>query len=153
MHMRLSLPSRMGGYPSPESSMNHEVRLRYNARRIYKRGSCRFDLYYPQIKLDLEYNGKEHESKMESDSARDAALKRMGYQTMTVTKRQYNDFISFGEIVRSISEKHGLYVRRDQAEYTEARGKLYNDLMVYGTGRNRLQAHNALEWPNGNPCS
>lgn len=136
-HMRMSLPSRRGGYCLPSSELNREVPLNANARRIYKRGSVRFDIYFPDAKLDVEFNGGHHESKMSSDAARDAAIRSMGYDTMTITMAQYRDYLAMAEIVRNIAMKHGIYLRKDRTGFTPARAALYRDLEVYRTGVNR----------------
>lgn len=137
LHMRLCLPSRSGGYGLPQALLNHEVRLDGNARRVYKCGSVRFDLFFPKAGLDVEFNGALHEAKMSSDAARDSAVKMMGFESMTVTMAQYRDYLAMGEIVRSIARKHGMYLRKDQVGFTVARAGLYRDLEAYRTGANR----------------
>ena len=137
LHMRFSLMARMGGYGLPVSQLNHEVKLNANARRIYKRGSVRFDLFFAEAKLDVEFHGGDHESKMASDAARDAAIKCMGFDTATITIKQYRDYLAMGEIVRSIAQKHGISLRKDQVGFTPARAKLYRELELYRTGQRR----------------
>lgn len=137
LHMRLSLTGRMGGYGLPASRLNHEVKLNANARRIYKRGSVRFDLFFAEAKLDVEFHGNGHESKVASDAARDAAIEYMGYSTMAITMKQYRDYLAMGEIVRSIARRHGIYLRKDQVGFTLARAKLYRELERYLTGQRR----------------
>lgn len=138
LHMRFSLTGHRGGYSLETSLINHEIVLDDTARRIYKRGSCRCDLYFPKVSLDVEYNGKEHESQTESDAARAAALGSMGIRTLVVTKRQYDDFLAMSGIVRSISHDHGTYLSEARTGYTAARGKLYSELQDYLSCRNRL---------------
>ena len=135
--MRLSLSGHRGGYNLPLSLINHKVELDEVSRRIYKRGSCRCDVFFPKINLDVEYNGKDHEGRMESDAARAPALASMGIATLTVTKRQYEDYLAMSGIVRSIAAAHGIYLNEKRTGYTTARAKLMMALRDYSTAVNR----------------
>jgi hypothetical protein len=137
LHMRFSLTGHRGGYNLQKSLLNYEVPLNDIARRIYKRGSCRCDIFFPQINLDVEYHGSDHKAQLASDSARNAALQSMGINTLVITKRQYDDYMAMSGIVRSIARMHRVYLCEDRTGYTKARAKLVMVLRDYSSAQNR----------------
>lgn len=138
VHMRFSLPSKLGGYGLPRSLLNHEINLNNRARRLAKTETCRCDIYFPKIKLDVEFNSVEfHKNRIQEDAARSAALKFMGLEVLSITKRQYDEYFAFGELVRGIAKMHGRRMRNSQLEITPSRICLFSSLQRYMENESR----------------
>ena len=55
-----SFPGRLGGYGFPQPTLNHPVRISEKARGRNVGGTCRCDLFWPDAKLDVEYDSRLH---------------------------------------------------------------------------------------------
>ena len=81
-----SFPGRLGGYGFPQPTLNHPVRISEKARGRNVGGTCRCDLFWPDAKLDVEYDSRLHhagEAEQEKDSARRTALAYAGILVIT----------------------------------------------------------------------
>lgn len=92
--MMLSLPYRHGGYgfPAPKH---------LGARRRYV-----LDLYWPELKLDIEYDSNAfhaHEEKLLLDSRRRAALEAMGITSINVASEQIRSSGAFNELAKQLA--------------------------------------------------
>ena len=128
----LCLPLRMGGRNLPRPVLNREIPLTPEARRLYPRQSCRADLYWPDVGLDLEYDGAYHEDghTHSRNVARTAALEAQGIDVLTVAYPQVADARSFTLIAEGVAARLGrrLRIRRDDFVLREA--KLRADLQL-----------------------
>lgn len=138
LYMLMCLDRRMGGYALPDAILNYEIALDENARKIYRHGSCRCDLYFPEAGVDLEYNGRDyHFGKDVSDHARSMALDIMGCTCVMVSAMQFWNDGAMSEIARKIASRHGRRVRRESEKALLARYKLKRALNSYLHGWNR----------------
>ena len=73
---------------------------------------CRCDLYWPDARLDVEYEGREaHEAAFIQDSARRAALMHEQIDVIVLTKQLVYDADVFDAVAALIADKLGVRIR------------------------------------------
>lgn len=128
--MLLCLPYSLGGYGIPMPLLNYKVDLGKREQRIAGRGSLRCDLYWPDAKLAVEYEGQIHAEpdRISKDSMRRDALISRGITVVTVTKWQLNDGGELNGIAHVIAERVGKRLRYKDPEFTRASLALRREL-------------------------
>jgi len=128
-----SFPGRLGGYGFPQPTLNHPVRISEKARGRNVGGTCRCDLFWPDAKLDVEYDGGNHEDpeQMLKDSMRRDALVSMGITVLTVTKWQLENGGSMNAIAHTVAEHTGKRLRYVDPDFTRANRQLRRDLLGF----------------------
>lgn len=129
--MLLCLPYRMGGYGIPMPQMNCRVDLGKRERRIAGRNYLVCDLYWPEARLDVEYDGGDHVEveRMAKDSMRRDALVSMGITSLSVTKQQIDHGGSLNGIAHVIAERVGKRLRYKDPEFTRVNMRLHRELL------------------------
>ena len=129
--MLLHLPYRMGGYGIEMPLLNHRIDLGKRERRIAGKNFLVCDLYWPEAKLDLEYNGSDHADpeQMQRDSMRRDALVSMGITVMTVTKWQLEDGGEMNAIAHAVADRLGKRLRYVDPDFTRATISLRRELL------------------------
>lgn len=130
VYLLLCLPRRMGGYALPEPELNPSITFSKRGRKFTLRHSARGDLYWRDAKLDLEYNGGDHEETRAADSMRRKALERMNVQVIELTSDEVNDVDLFHATALRIANTLGVRIRveRDFSERRDAlRYALFHD--------------------------
>lgn len=89
--MFLSLPNALGGLAIPGGVLNYKVELDKLSARAIRKNNLYIDYCFPNQKTGYEYQGIFHNNTMDEDSNRKMALKRMGYEIITITKTQLYD--------------------------------------------------------------
>ncbi len=90
--------------------MNYEVSANSAARAISGRRSFRCDLCWPEAKLDVEYQSREHHEGEVSrlrDSRRANALVAMGWIVIGVTNDELDSMLATDTIAASIRKRLG----------------------------------------------
>ena len=106
----LGLPLSRGGYGLGIPLMNYEVSANSAARAISGRRSFRCDLCWPEAKLDVEYQSREHHEGEVSrlrDSRRANALVAMGWIVIGVTNDELDSMLATDTIAASIRKRLG----------------------------------------------
>ncbi|MBR2790123.1 MAG: hypothetical protein IKD70_05840 [Eggerthellaceae bacterium] len=127
----LALPRTRGGYGLPAPILNHPVPLGKEAALMYPHSPCRCDLYWPDARLDVEYEGREaHETAFIQDSARRAALMQEQIDVIVLTKQQVYDAEVFDAVATLIAGKLGVRIRfrGDPGRLAAARRALRKEL-------------------------
>lgn len=127
----LSLPHAAGGYGLPAPLLNAPVALSEAAAALYPHANCRCDLFWPDAKLDLEYDGQEaHENRLTEDAARRAALAIEGVDVIGVSKAQVYDSDAFASIAQLLNKKLGAPIRNrmEPQRFAESVAALRRDL-------------------------
>lgn len=109
------LPMMRGGYGLGIPRMNYQVVAEREARAISGRASFRCDLCWPEAKLDVEYQSREHhegETSRISDSRRANALATMGWTVIGVTNDELDSLVATDAIAVAIRRQLG---KRKQA--------------------------------------
>lgn len=127
--IRLCFPRYYGGYGLMPPTMNGLIELDEYARRLSGTQCCYGDLYWPQARIDVEYDGRrdhEGEEKIMRNNGRDDAIQHMGILVKTVTWLQYKDLQQFECIAKDIAKELGMkFQKPDQAKARELYGALF----------------------------
>ena len=129
--MLLCLPYRLGGYGIEAPQLNYRIELGRRERRIAGRSYLVCDLYWPSVKLDVEYDGGDHAEaeRMAKDSMRRDALISLGVTVISVTKWQLEHSGELNGIAHVIAERLGKQLRYKDPEFTRAHMKLHRELL------------------------
>lgn len=134
----LTLPQMLGGYALEPPVLNFEVSSKLMAGRLVGSRFHRCDLYWPRIRLALEYDSEaEHSGPDEvgRDSRRRAALSHGGITVHTVTRSQIASVPEMERIARIVSKALGKRPRKGSFDVTDERLELRNWLF------------NRVRWP------
>jgi len=132
--MMLCLPYKLGGYAIEMPALNHRIDLKKAARKITDKKFCVCDLYWPQVKLAVEYEGEESHTGIENvskDSSRRDALIAMGITVITVTKWQINSPKEVNGIAHLLADKLGKRLRYKDPDFTRRCIELQKILLQY----------------------
>lgn len=111
--MLLCLPYSLGGYGLPHPTMNAEMPLPKNVTAT-GRSSLRCDLYWPAVRLDVEYDSAEFHSAerlLANDSMRRIALESMDVTSVNLTAEHLRRASLFDEAAQGIARILGKRVR------------------------------------------
>lgn len=125
--LSLILPTKCGGYQLPPPLLNHSLTLTSIAKYHTRRGSLICDLYWPERRLDVEYDSDQFHltSKQRGlDSSRADILTRMNVNLVSVTPWQFKRAAEFDSVVKSIRAMLGLHVMKNSKERSGERLQL-----------------------------
>ena len=130
--MLLTLPYRLGGYGLPMPSLNHPVIPVKAVRRTTDRSHFRFDLFWPDKRLAVEYDSEEYHDnpkKMAEDAARRNALTSLGLPPIIVTKQQLYSVFGFEKVTIQLARKLGKQLKHKRPGFVKARNSLRKSLL------------------------
>ncbi len=131
--MMLSLPYRHGGYGFPKPALNRTVRLPRSAHSTGGFLVC--DLYWPQWKLDVEYDSNEYhanEERIGKDAHRRARLESIGITSINVSNSQIKSGEKFNQLAHNLAKVTGKRLRYKDPAFTRAHVKLREELNING---------------------
>lgn len=129
-------PVRLGGYGLPMPTLNFSIPTTDPVKRATGKGSFRCDLYWPEAKLAVEYDGRAHhegEAFASNDNSRHAGLVAMGFDTISLTRRNLRNADEFDVIARSIAKKLNRRIRPTKRDWSEQRASLRNEILPWKT--------------------
>lgn len=106
----LALPSCSGGYGLSVPHMNFEVAASPSVAAMAGRKSFRCDLCWPQARVDVEYQSREHhagEATRIRDSRRTNALMSMGFKVVGITNEELDSLEATDVIADTIGRALG----------------------------------------------
>jgi hypothetical protein len=109
--MSLCLPTVHGGYQLPLPVLNQPVKIGSYASGLTQRSKVVCDLYWPDQRLDVEYDSDQFHSDSRQrglDSNRWSVLRKMGIKLVPVTTWQFKRPTEFEAVVKSIRSGLGL---------------------------------------------
>lgn len=118
----VSLPMSRGGLGAPRPAHNHRVDPGRRWRGSAEKGHYRCDLYWPDLRVAVEYDGERAHTGAEriaADARRRAALQAMGVTVIDVTREQLYHPASFRRLVRTLQHVLGVRPRVRCADYAE----------------------------------
>lgn len=133
LYLLLCLPRRLGGYALPKPVLNPPIVLSKAGRRHTLRSSAKPDLFWKDIKLDLEFNSDEFhdESNRANDSMRRKALERMRVEVVELTKAELLDTRLLHATVLRIALRFKKQLRPEsEGAFAEKRALLRECLLV-----------------------
>lgn len=122
--MELSLPYSLGGKNFPTPLLNHEVKLTDSAAVIAGRRRLRYDLFWPEALLAVEYDSRQHHNNNAArikDSQKRAASIDMGITIIGITEKQFLNMLEFDEISMMLARLLGHRVRPRSKDYRTKR--------------------------------
>lgn len=131
-----SFPGRLGGYGFPQAMLNHPVRISEKARGRDVGRTCRCDLFWPDAKLDVEYDSRLHhagEAEQVKDSARRTALAYAGILVITVTSEQLHTRSEMDKVAHAMAKRLGRRYRSRASDWELKQIRLRSQL--FGTTR------------------
>lgn len=125
--MSLCLPQALGGYALGRPLLNHRLEVRGAARELTDRSYYVCDAYWPEARLDVEYDSDAFHAgaeRMAQDAMRRNALLAMGVTVITVTNAQMRDAAEFDRVARIIAGKLGVKPPKDTPAFRRNRAAL-----------------------------
>ena len=120
----------------PQATLNHPVRISENARGRDVGRICRCDLFWPDAKLDVEYDSRLHhagEAEQEKDSARRTALAYAGILVITVSSDQLHTRSEMDKVAHAMAKRLGTRCRSRAHDWELKQIRLRSQLL--GTTR------------------
>lgn len=114
------LPGRLGGYGFPQASLNVAIPISKKARGQSVGQTCRCDLFWPDAKLDVEYDSKKFHSEIEKqqeDSARRTALAYKGILVISVTSEQLHTRSEMDKVANAMAKRLSRRLRPKAADW------------------------------------
>lgn len=134
----LCFPRRMGGYGLRRPELNCRIDIPESLRGMAGRDFLVCDAYWPDARLDVEYDSNAHHldaSSAARDAGRRGALRLMGVSAMSVTTRQLFDVDLFDRAARQIARSTGVRLRdRFEYDWVSMRGELRKAMLLGGAG-------------------
>lgn len=118
--MLLCLPYALGGYRLENPSLNYQIPLDKQARKIANKRFYVCDLYWPEAKLDVEYESDcfhTGSERIASDSKRRNALSFKGITVVSITRKQMNNYVEFDKVAHIIAHHIGKRIRPRSASF------------------------------------
>lgn len=126
------LPGRFGGYGFSPARLNYEVPIPEKARGRGVGRICRCDLYWPEAKLDVEYDSRLHhasENDQIRDSARRTALAYQGILVISVTSEQLHARLEMDKVANAMAKRLGVRLRSRATDWETKRIRLRSSLL------------------------
>ena len=127
--MMLTLPYALGGYGFPQPLLNHKIDLPESRKTGKRYLVC--DQYWPNSKLDLEYDSDEfhaNANKLAADSQRRITLESMGIKSINVSNSEITSRASFDNLATCLAKITGKRIRRNDWKVLEQRRALRKEL-------------------------
>lgn len=122
--MLLCLPYRMGGYGIERPFLNYRI----HSNKISNLSGCyECDLYWPLIKLAIEYDSDMFHAeteRMNKDSIRRSDLNLLGITVVTVTRGQLVSQKELHKIARLLAKLTGKRLQYKKTDFRKANAKL-----------------------------
>lgn len=141
--MLLCLPYNLGGYRFELPVLNRRIDVGARARNIASKQFYRCDLYWPGVKLALEYDSDlEHlgSRSSASDSSRRNALDALGVDVISVTTLQIASRVEMEKIAHHVARRLGKRLQYKEPTFSVANLRLRTALL----GRFRYEGSFAI---------
>ena len=112
--MLLSMPHLLGGYKLEGSKLNYRIDLGKRARTMFGKRYFVSDMCWPEHRLAVEYESDLFHTgpeRIANDSKRRNALLFMGYDVVTITRKQVSSFPEFDKVAHIIAKHLGKRIR------------------------------------------
>lgn len=127
-----SFPGRLGGYGFPQAKLNYPVNISEKARGRGIGRTCRCDLFWPEAKLDVEYDSRLHHAQgaeQVRDSVRRIALAYEGILVITVTSEQLHTRSEMDKVAQAMAKRLGRRCRSRARDWEIKQIKLRSQLL------------------------
>ncbi len=128
----LVLPSQQGGYGFPLPQMNHRFIFPKTAARLFGHDHVVIDLYWPECKLAIEYDGFDYHSSeraLTRDRRKSSELNHYGITVIRVDKTQVCSPQAFFVLAKKLFHQMGKRLRKPSPATLRARRETFYRLM------------------------
>lgn len=132
-----TLKPAMGGYHFEKPKLNHPIQLGKQAQRMTHRRHYVCDEYWPQYKIDLEFNGAQfHDDpdQAREDARRKKVLEFMGIRVIDVRAYELASLGIYDDVARQLAHYMGKRLRVFDAKHRHARIELRKALFADSGG-------------------
>lgn len=130
--MLLSLPTKRGGYGFEKPALNHRIGFTAREQQLYNRSHVVLDLYWPQQKVGIEYDGAAYhctDEALSRDRRKSSELNCRGITVIRIDRMQTATAYQVFVLAKKLSILMGRRIRNATPQQWERRCKLYNTLM------------------------
>lgn len=123
----VGLPMSQGGLGAPKPLLNYRLDPGRRWRAAAEKGHYRCDLYWPDRRVAVEYDGERAHTgalRIGADARRRAALQAMGVTMVSVTRDQLYRPGDFQRLVKTLRQVLGLRSRARCADYPARQDRL-----------------------------
>lgn len=131
MALKLLLPTRWGGLGLQGASINPVIPLSEASHSITAKKTCRPDMLFAEIKVDVEYDGAEWHSTADqliNDMKRWHALRREGFEVINVNAKTLRNPELMTQLAREIKRAQGKDLRIRTENFEEKQRELFRKL-------------------------
>ena len=145
----LTLDRRLGGYGVQAPVLNARIELGTDASRTSRLSYCMIDLYWPQARFGIEYDGAPFHTDDARDIRRELVLANLGVSTRRLTAEQLLDQRQFRLVVREASMALGRRLRPPPTGIADRRDMLLEGLFPTERDKRPATAHEAASKQKG----
>lgn len=131
----LSLPKKLGGYGFPQPIMNYKIQYDEKEQRLYKKHFVVLDLYWPQWKLGLEYDGRVYHGESDAishDRQKSSELAARQIEVIRVDRNQVRRPSDVYVLAKKIGRVAKHYVGKPTRGQWEKKKSLFAKLIFTG---------------------
>lgn len=128
----LCMPSRLGGYGFSEPQMNYRFDFSAEEQRLFGKSFVVLDLYWPNCRFGIEYDGGEHHTEDEDvsrDRRKSSELSYRGITVVRVDKEQIANPFQVYVLARKCARIMGRPFRKPTPAQIERRSQLFEAIM------------------------
>lgn len=121
--MLLCLPYKLGGYGLDMPILNHRIDLDKKTGMPEKKAYYVCDLYWPKVKLAVEYDSDEFHTgvqRISQDSMRRTALANKGITVISVTNRQISSSNELKSVAHALASHLGKRLQYTEPRFSQA---------------------------------
>lgn len=129
----LSLPRRLGGFRFPIPTMNHKVHFSPSEQQLYGRQFVVLDLYWPQWRIGIEYDGRAYHGESDAiarDRAKSSEMAARKIEILRVDRTQLHTPYGVYVLARKLGRISKAYVSKPTDAQWERINELYRTLLV-----------------------
>lgn len=130
--MLLSLPTKRGGYGFEKPELNYRIGFTAREQQLYNRSHVVLDLYWPQQKVGIEYDGAAYhctDEALSRDRRKSSELNCRGITVIRIDRMQTATAYQVFVLAKKLSILMGRRIRKATPQQWERRCRLYDILM------------------------
>lgn len=129
----LSFPKKLGGYGFPLPVMNHTVEYSAKEQQLYKKRYVMLDLYWPQWRLGLEYDGRAYHGESDAitrDRLKNSELMAKQIEIIRVDRNQIRTPTGMFVLAKKMGRATKHYISKPTHAQWENKKRLFAQLLM-----------------------
>lgn len=134
--LKLFLPMRYGGLGMRGAQLNPQIKLSQEGQALTGKNHCRADIFFADIKLDIEYDSTRwHSTEMQQldDLRRRLALKRDGYEVIPIDAQTANNREKLNLLASEIAARQNTHINLTRESFILKQATLFKQLGPFFT--------------------